>query len=47
MASVVVHHSRDPLFIAVSAWPPVALLVVVEIMARPGKPKTNAATPVL
>lgn len=30
----------DPLSIAVSAWPPIALLIAVEIMARPGKPKS-------
>jgi hypothetical protein len=38
IASVVVRNGLDTLSIAVSAWPPVALLVVVEIMAKPGKP---------
>jgi len=38
VASTMVHHGMDPLSIAVAAWPPLALLVVVEIMARPGKP---------
>ena len=39
MASEVVDNGMDPLSLAVSAWPPIALLVVVEIMARPGKPR--------
>jgi len=30
-------HFGDPLSIAVSAWPPVALFVVVEIMSKRGK----------
>lgn len=30
-------HYGDPLSIAVSAWPPVALFVVVEIMSKRGK----------
>ena len=37
IAATAVHYG-DPLSIAVSAWPPVALLIAVEIMARPGKP---------
>jgi hypothetical protein len=36
IASTAVHHG-DPLSIGVAAWPPIALLVVVEIMMRPGK----------
>jgi hypothetical protein len=46
MASVVVHYGLDVLSIAVAAWPPVALLVVVEIMSKPGKvraPRGSAA----
>jgi hypothetical protein len=42
VASVVVSHGPDPLSIAVSGWPPVCLLVVVEIMARPGKAKADS-----
>lgn len=38
VASTAVHYG-DPLSVAVSTWAPIALLVVVEIMARPGKPK--------
>ena len=38
IASTAAHHG-DPLSIGVSAWPPLALLVVTEIMARPGKAK--------
>jgi hypothetical protein len=41
IASVVVHYGLDPLSIAVSGWPPVALLVVVEIMAKPGRAKSD------
>lgn len=37
IASTAVQHG-DPLSIGVSAWPPVSLLVAMEIMARPGKP---------
>jgi hypothetical protein len=47
VASVVVSHGPDPLSIAVSAWPPVALLVVVEIMARPGRAITAAVPAVV
>jgi hypothetical protein len=36
IASTAVHHG-DPLSIGVAAWPPIALLVVVEIMMRPGR----------
>lgn len=42
IASTAVHYG-DPLSIAVSMWAPIALLVVVEIMARPGKPKVEAS----
>lgn len=38
VASTAVHHG-DPLSIGVAAWPPLVLLIVTEIMARPGKPK--------
>lgn len=37
IASTVVHRGIDPLSIGVAAWAPIALLVVTEIMARPGK----------
>lgn len=36
IASTAVHYG-DPLSIGVAAWSPIALLVVVEIMARPGR----------
>lgn len=36
IASTAVHYG-DALSVAVAAWPPLALLVVVEIMARPGR----------
>lgn len=37
IASTVVHNGAAPLSIGVAAWAPIALLVVTEIMARPGK----------
>lgn len=37
IASTVVHHGWNPLSIGVASWAPLALLVVTEIMARPGK----------
>jgi hypothetical protein len=43
IASTAVHYG-DPLSIAVSMWAPIALLVVVEIMARPGKLKKPDAS---
>jgi hypothetical protein len=43
IASTAVHYG-DVLSIAVSMWAPIALLVVVEIMARPGKPKKPEAS---
>jgi Protein of unknown function (DUF2637) len=36
IASTAVHHG-DPLSIGVASWPPLCLLVVIEIMIRPGK----------
>lgn len=39
IASTAVHHG-DVLSIGVAAWPPIALLIAVEIMARPGRAKT-------
>jgi hypothetical protein len=38
ISSTVVHNGPNPLSIGVAAWAPIALLVVTEIMARPGKP---------
>lgn len=43
IASTAVHYG-DPLSIAVSMWAPIALLFVVEIMARPGKLKKPEAS---
>lgn len=43
IASTAVHYG-DPLSVAVSMWAPIALLVVVEIMARPGKLKKLEAS---
>lgn len=41
IASTVVHNGPRPLSIGVAAWAPIALLVVTEIMARPGKPSKD------
>lgn len=48
IASSWVHHP-DPLSIGVAAWPPIALLIVTEIMSRPGKPLPSSVpvTPVV
>lgn len=43
VASTLVHH-HDPLSVGVAAWPPIALLVVTEILARPGKPIAEQVT---
>jgi hypothetical protein len=37
VASVLVEHGLNPLAIGVASWSPVALLVVVEVLSRPGK----------
>lgn len=41
IASVIVHWGLDPLAIAVSAWPPLALLITVEVLSRKGKLEKN------
>jgi len=41
VASVIVHWGIDPLAIAVSAWPPLALLITVEVLSRKGKLEKN------
>lgn len=38
-------HFGDPLSIAVSGWPPIALLIAVEIVSRPGRRKIEPAIP--
>lgn len=38
VAATAVHYG-DPLSIAVAAWSPLALLLAIEIVARPGKPR--------
>jgi hypothetical protein len=43
ITSTAVHYG-DVISISVSMWAPIALLVTVEIMARPGKPKTPEAS---
>lgn len=39
--SVIVHYGLGWLAIGVSAWPPIALLITVEVLARKGKPVKN------
>jgi hypothetical protein len=41
VASVIVHYGFDWLAIGVSAWPPIALLITVEVLSRKGKPVKN------
>jgi hypothetical protein len=43
ITSTAVHYG-DPVSLVVSMWAPIALLVTVEIMARPGKPKKPEAS---
>lgn len=43
IASTVVHNGPNPLSIGVAAWAPIALLVVTEIMAKPGVPNKDVA----
>ena len=48
VASTLVHFGPKPLDLAVAGWAPIALLVLVEIVARPGKPKAaEAVSPVV
>jgi hypothetical protein len=46
IAATAVHYG-DPLSIVVAAFAPIALLLAIEIVARPGKPKEEAAAPVV
>jgi hypothetical protein len=41
VASVIVHFGLDWLAIGVSAWPPFALLITVEVLSRKGRPVKN------
>lgn len=41
VASVIVHYGLDALAMGVSAWPPIALLITVEVLSRKGKPVKN------
>lgn len=44
IASTLVHYGPDVLALAVAGWAPVALLLAIEVVARPGKPKPAPAT---
>lgn len=39
IASTLVHYGPEPLALAVAGWAPIALLLAIEVVARPGKPK--------
>lgn len=45
LASTWVHYGPTPLPLAVAGWAPIALLWCVEIVSRPGKPRTSEAVP--
>lgn len=45
LASTLVHYGPQPLNLAVAGWAPIALLVSIEIVARPGKPKEETPAP--
>lgn len=45
LASTLAHYGPQPLDLAVAGWAPIALLVAIEIVARPGKPKASAVVP--
>lgn len=43
IASTLVHYGPEPLALAVAGWAPIALLLAIEIVAKPGKPKAEMA----
>lgn len=43
IASTLVHYGPEPLALAVAGWAPIALLLAIEVVARPGKPKPAPA----
>lgn len=43
IASTLVHYGPDVLALAVAGWAPIALLLAIEVVARPGKPKNEPA----
>lgn len=47
LASTLVHFGPLPLDLAVAGWAPIALLVGIEIVARPGKLKAAPAAPAI
>src|SRR5678809_1129950 len=44
IASTLVHYGPEPLALAVAGWAPIALLLAIEVVARPGKPKAQTPT---
>jgi hypothetical protein len=45
IAATVVQHGWDPLSIGIAALAPILLLWAIEIVARPGRPKTSGDAP--
>jgi len=45
LASTLVHYGPQPLALAVAGWAPIALLVAIEVVAKPGKPKAETPAP--
>lgn len=43
IASTWVHYGPEPLALAVAGWAPIALLVAIEVVSKPGKPKADLA----
>lgn len=41
IASTWVHYGPEPLALAVAGWAPIALLIAVEVVSKPGKPKST------
>lgn len=41
IASTLVHYGPEPLALAVAGWAPIALLLAIEVVARPGKPNAH------
>jgi len=47
LASTLVHYGPQPLDLAVAGWAPIALLVAIEVVAKPGKPKAETPAPAI
>jgi MFS family permease len=47
IASTLVHYGWDWIALAVAGWAPIALLLAIEVVARPGKPKAETPAPAI